>query len=154
MDTLFFREIKPYNRGGNDIKNAKGTYHLMIEFTCRMTSFKMASVKYNELTHGVYSGRILPFINPFLYINPGFFEPFSSIIVNLGYPMGIMLVSGILSAGLRRRVINRGVISVINEKGRKACRGRRCVIIYKLGHWQEVLPIGHLIINKGTEVSL
>ena len=76
----------------------------------------MASVKYNELTHGVYSGRISPFINSFLYTNPGFFEPFSSIIVNLGYSMGIVLASGIPSAGLRWRVMGRRVISVINEK--------------------------------------
>ena len=94
----------------------------------------MASVKYNELIYGVYLGRILPFINLFLYTNPGFFEPFSSIIVNLGYLMGVILVSGIPSAGLRRRVINRKVISVISEKRRKAYRGRRCVIIYKLGY--------------------
>ena len=66
----------------------------------------MASVKHNKLTHGVYSERISPFINPFLYTNPGFFKPFSSIIINLGYPMGIMLVNGIPSAGLRRRVIS------------------------------------------------
>ena len=77
----------------------------------------MANVKYNKLTHGVYSVKILPFINLFLYTNPGFFEPFLSIIVNLGYPMGIMLVSGIPSAGLRRRIIGRKVISVINKKG-------------------------------------
>ena len=83
---------------------------------CRTTSFKMASIKYNELTHGVYSERILPFINLFLYTNPGFFEPFSNIIVNLGYPMGVELVNGILSAGLRRRVISRRVIFVISEK--------------------------------------
>ena len=102
MDTPFFWEIKPYNRGGNNTKDAKGTYHFMIEFTCRTTSFKMASVKHNKLTHGVYSVRISPFISPFLHTNPGFFEPFLSIIVNLGYPMGIMLVSGIPSAGLRR----------------------------------------------------
>ena len=132
MDTPFFREIKPYNRGGNNIKNAKGTYHFIIEFTCRTTSFKIISIKHNKLTHGVYSVRISPFINPFLHINPGFFEPFSSIIVNLGYPMGIVLASGIPSAGLRRRVMGRRVISVINEKGRKAYRGKRCVIIYKL----------------------
>ena len=134
MDTLFFREIKPYNRGGNDIKNAKGTYHLIIEFTCKTTSFKMANIKHNELTHGVYSVRISPFINPFLHTNPGFFKPFSSIIVNLGHPISVILVSGILSAGLRRRVIGRRVISVINKKGQKACQGKRCVIIYKLGH--------------------
>ena len=107
----------------------------MIEFTCRTTSFKMASVKHNELTHGVYSGRILPFFSPFLYTNPGFFKPFLSIIVNLGYLIGVVLVNGIPSAGLRRRVINRRVISVINKKRRKACRGKRCVIIYELGHW-------------------
>ena len=76
----------------------------------------MVSVKYNELTHGVYSERILPFINLFLYINPGFFKLFLSIIVNLGYPMGVILVNRILSAGLRRRVIGQKVISVINEK--------------------------------------
>ena len=106
MDTSFFREIKPYSRGGNDTKNAKGTYHFIIEFTCRTTSFKMVSIKYNELIHGVYSGRISPFISLFLYTNPGFFKPFLSIIVNLGYPMGIVLVSGIPGAGLRRRVIS------------------------------------------------
>ena len=105
MDTPFFREIKPYNRGGNNIKNTKGTYYLMIEFTCRTTSFKMASVKHNELTHGVYSVRISPFINLFLYTDPGFFEQFSSIIINLGYLMGVILVNGIPSAGLRRRVM-------------------------------------------------
>ena len=154
MDTPFFREIKPYNRGGNNIKNAKGTYYFIIEFTCRMTSFKMASVKHNELTHGVYSERILPFISLFLYTNPGFFKPFSSIIVDLGYSMGVMLVNGIPSAGLRRRVMGRRVIFVIGEKGRKACRGRRCVIICKFGGWQEVLLIGYLVINKGTEVGL
>ena len=121
MDTLFFREIKPYSRGGNDIKNTKGIYHFIIEFTCRTMSFEMASVKYNELTHGVYLVRILPFISLFLYTNPGFFEPFSSIIVNLGYPMGVILVNGIPSAGLRRRVVGRRVIFVIGEKGRKAC---------------------------------
>ena len=135
MDTPFFREIKPYSRGGNDIKNAKGIYHLIIEFTYRTTSFKMASIKHNELTHGVYSERISPFINLFLYTNPGFFEPFSSIIVDLGYPMGVMLANRIPSAGLRRRVVGQRVISVIGEKRRKACRGRRCVIIYKLGGW-------------------
>ena len=81
----------------------------------------MVSIKYNELTHGVYLVRILPFINPFLYTNPGFFKPVSSIIVNLGYPMGIILVNGIPSAGLRRRVVSRKVIFVISEKGRKAC---------------------------------
>ena len=154
MDTLFFREIKPYSRGGNDIKDAKGTYYLMIEFTCRTTSFKMASVEHNELTYGVCSVRISPFVSLFLYTNPGFFKPFSNIIVNLGYPMGVILVSRILSAGLRRRVMGRRVIFVIGEKGRKACRGKRCVIICKLGGWQEVLLIGHLVINKGTEVSL
>ena len=154
MDTPFFREIKPYSRGGNDTKNAKRTYHLMIEFTCRTTSFKMVSVEHNELTHGVYSVRISPFINPFLYTNPGFFEPFSSIIVDLGYPMGVVLVSGIPSAGLRRRVVGRRVIFIIGEKGRKACRGRRCVILYKLGGWQEILPIEYLVIYKGTEVNL
>ena len=94
----------------------------------------MASVKHNKLTHGVYSGKILPFINPFLYINPGFFKPFLSIIINLGYSMGVILINGILSAGLRRRVINRKVISVISEKRQKAYRGKRCVIIYELGY--------------------
>ena len=93
----------------------------------------MASVKYNELTHGVYSERILPFINLFLYTNPGFFKPFSSIIVNLGYPINVILVNRIPSAGLRRRVIGRRVIFVIGEKRRKTYRGKRCVIIYKLG---------------------
>ena len=116
MDTPFFREIKPYSRGGNNIKNAKGIYYLMIEFTCRTTSFKMASVEYNELTHGVCLGRILPFVSPFLYTNPGFFEPFSSIIVNLGCLMGVVLVSGIPSAGFRRQVVSRRVIFVISEK--------------------------------------
>ena len=53
----------------------------------------MASIKYNKLTHGVCLVRILPFINPFLYTNPGFFEPFSSIIVNLGYPMGVVVTA-------------------------------------------------------------
>ena len=77
----------------------------------------MASVKYNKLTHGVYSVKISPFINPFLYTNPGFFKPFSSIIINLGHLMGIVLANGISSAGLRRWVINQKVISVINEKG-------------------------------------
>ena len=76
----------------------------------------MVSIKHNKLTHGVYSGKISLFINLFLYINPGFFEPFSSIIINLGYLMGVILANGILSAGLRRRVINRRVISVINKK--------------------------------------
>ena len=133
MDTPFFREIKPYNRGGNDIKNAKGIYYFMIEFTCRTTSFKMASIKHDKLTYGVYSERISPFISLFFYTNPGFFKPFLSIIVNLGYPMGVMLVSRIPSAGLRRRVVGRKVIFVIGEKGRKACRGKRCVIICKLG---------------------
>ena len=118
MDTLFFREIKPYSRGGNDIKNAKGIYYFMIEFICRIISFKMASIEHNELIHGVCSVRISPFINPFLYTNPGFFKPFLSIIVNLGYPMGIMLVSGIPSAGLRRRVVSRRVIFVISKKRR------------------------------------
>ena len=117
----FFREIKPYSRGGNDTKDVKGTYYFIIEFMCRITSFKMASVEYNELTHGVYLGRISPFINLFLYTNPGFFKPFLSIIVNLGYLMGIVLVNGIPNAGLRRRVISRRVISVISEKRQKAC---------------------------------
>ena len=81
----------------------------------------MVSVEYNELTHGVYSERISLFINPFLYINPGFFEPLLSIIVDLGHLMGVMLVSRISSAGLRRRVMGRKVIFVIGEKGRKAC---------------------------------
>ena len=120
MDTPFFREIKPYNHGGNNTKNTKKTYHLIIEFTCRMMSFKMANVKYNELTHGVYSERISLFINPFLYTNPGFFKPLLSIIVDLGYLMGVMLANRISSTGLRRRVIGRRVIFVIGEKGRKA----------------------------------
>ena len=85
-----------------------------------MISFKMVNVKYNELTHGVYLVRILPFINLFLYTNPGLFKPFSSIIINLGYPIGVILVNGIPSAGLRRRVIGQRVISVISEKRRKA----------------------------------
>ena len=121
MDTLFFREIKSYSRRGNNIKNTKRTYHFMIEFMCRIMSFKMASVKYNELIHGIYLVRISPFINLFFYTNPGFFEPFLSIIVNLGYPMGVVLVSGIPSAGLRRRVISQRVIFVISEKRRKVC---------------------------------
>ena len=135
MNTPFFREIKPYNRGENNIKNTKRTYHLIIEFTCRTTSFKMASIKHNKLTHSVYSGRISPFINPFLYTKLGFFKPFSSIIVNLGHPMGVILVNRIPSAGLRRRVINRKVISVINEKRQKAYQGKRYIIIYKLSRW-------------------
>ena len=76
----------------------------------------MANAKYNELTHGVYSVRISPFISLFLYTNPVFFEPFLSIIINLGYLIGIVLVNGIPSAELRRRVISRKVISVINKK--------------------------------------
>ena len=103
------------------LRTAKGTYHLIIEFMCKITSFKIASVKYNKLTHGVYSERILPFINPFLYTNPGFFEPFLSIIVDLGYIMGVILANRIPSAGLRRRIMGQRVISVIGEKGRKAC---------------------------------
>ena len=134
MDTPFFREIKPYSREGNNIKNTKGTYYFIIEFIYRTTNFKMVSIKHNKLIYGVYSGRILPFISPFLYTNPGFFKPFLSIIINLGHPMGIILVSGIPSAGLRRRVISRRVISIINKKRQKACRGKRCIIIYKLGH--------------------
>ena len=133
MNTPFFREIKPYSRGGNNIKNAKGTYHFVIEFMYKIINFKIINVKYNELTHGVYLGRISPFINPFLHTNPGFFKLFSSIIVNLGYPMGVILVNRIPSAGFRRRVMGQRVISVISEKGRKAYRGRRCVIIYKFG---------------------
>ena len=65
----------------------------------------MVNIKYNELIYGVYSERISPFINPFLHTNPGFFKPFLSIIVNLGYPMGVILVNRIPSAGLRRRVM-------------------------------------------------
>ena len=80
----------------------------------------MANVKHNKLTHGVYSGRISPFVSPLLYINPGFFEPFLSILINLGYPMVVILVCGIPSAGFRRRVISRRVIFIISEKGRKA----------------------------------
>ena len=95
----------------------------------------MASIKYNKLTHGVYSVRISPFINLFLHTNPGFFKPFSSIIINLGYPIGVVLANRIPSAGLRQQVMSRRVISVINEKRRKAYRGKRCVIIYKLGRW-------------------
>ena len=78
--------------------------------------------------------QISPFISLFLHTNPGFFEPFLSIIVNLGHPISVVLANGILSAGLRRRVISQRVISVISEKRRKACRGRRCIIIYELGH--------------------
>ena len=154
MDTSFFREIKPYNRGGNNIKNTKGTYYLTIEFTYKTTSFKMANIKHNKLIHGVYLGRISPFINLFLYTNPGFFEPFSNIIINLGHPMGVVPANGIPSARLHRRVINKRVIFIISEKRQKACKGRRCVIIYELGHWQEVLLIKHLVINKGKEVNL
>ena len=66
----------------------------------------MVSVKHNKLTYGVYSVRISPFINPFLYTNPGFFKPFLNIIINLGYSMGVILVNGIPSAGLCRRVIS------------------------------------------------
>ena len=76
----------------------------------------MVSVKYNKLTYGVYLVKISPFINLFLYTNPGFFKPFLSIIVNLSYPIGVILVNRILSAGLRRRVIGQRVISVINKK--------------------------------------
>ena len=79
----------------------------------------MASVKYNELTHGVYSERISLFINPFLYTNPGFFKPFSSIIINLGYPIGVILINRILNVGLRRRVIGQRVISIIGKKKAK-----------------------------------
>ena len=91
----------------------------------------MVSIKYNELTHGVYLERISPFISLFLYTNPGFFEPLSSIIVNLGYPIGVILINRISSAGFRRRVIGQRVISVIGEEGRKACQGKKCIIIYK-----------------------
>ena len=77
----------------------------------------MVSIKYNKLIHGIYLIRILPFINLFLYTDPGFFKQFSSIIVNLGYPMGVMLINGIPSAGLRRRVMGQRVIFVINKKG-------------------------------------
>ena len=133
MDTPFFREIKPYNRGGNNIKNTKRTYYLIIKFICRITNFKIVSIKYNKLTHGVYSEKISPFINPFLYTNPGFFKPLSSIIINLGHPISVILVNRISSAGLRRRVMGRRVISVIGKKKRKACQGKRCIIIYKLG---------------------
>ena len=117
IDTPFFWEIKPYNRGGNDIKNIKGTYYFIIEFMYRTTSFKMASIEYNELIHGVYSERISPFISPFLYTNPGFFEPLLSIIINLGYPIGVILINRISNVRLRRRIIGRRVISVINKKG-------------------------------------
>ena len=94
----------------------------------------MASAKYNELTHGVYLLRISLFINLFLYTSPGFFELFLSIIVNLGYLIGVILASGIPSAGLRRRVISQRVIIVIDKKRRKICRSKRCVIIYQLGY--------------------
>ena len=83
-------------------------------------SFKMASVKYNELIYDVYLERISPFINLFLYTNPGFFKPFSSIIINLGYLMSVILVSRIPSAGFRRRVIGQRVIFIIGKKRRKA----------------------------------
>ena len=116
MDTPFFREIKPYSCGGNNIKDAKGTYYFIIEITYRTMSFKIASVEHNELTYGVCSVRISPFISLFLHTNPRFFEPFSSIIVNVGHPMSVVLASGIPSAGLRRRVVSRRVISVISEK--------------------------------------
>ena len=76
----------------------------------------MVNIKHNKLTHGVYSERISPFISLFLYTNPGFFEPFLSIIVNLGYPMGVVLVNRISNAGLRRRVLSQRVIPVINKK--------------------------------------
>ena len=100
----------------------------------KIINFKKASIQYNKLTHGVYCGRILPFINLFLYTNLQFFEPFSNIIINLGYPISVMLVNGIPNTGLRRWVISRRVISIINKKRRKVYRGKRCVIIYKLGH--------------------
>ena len=95
----------------------------------------MASIKHNKLIHGVYSGRISPFINLFLHTNPGFFKPFSNIIVDLGHLMGVVLANGIPSAGLRRRVISRKVISIISKKRRKAYLSKRCIIIYKLKHW-------------------
>ena len=76
----------------------------------------MVNVKHNELTHGVYSGKFLPFINLFLHTNPGFFKLFSNIIINLGHLISVIPINGILSTGLRRRIINRKVISVINEK--------------------------------------
>ena len=154
MDILFFWEIKPYSRRGNEIKNIKRIYYFIIKFIYRTTSFKMVSIKYNKLTHGVYLRRILSFINLFLYTNPGFFKPFLSIIVNLSYPIGIILVNGILSAGLRRRLINRRVIFVISKKKREAYRGKKCIIIYEFNRWQEVLLIGHIIIHNGTEVGL
>ena len=53
MDTPFFKEIKPYNRGGNNTENAKRTDHFMIEFICKAISLKMTNTEYNELTHGV-----------------------------------------------------------------------------------------------------
>ena len=74
MDTPFFREIKPYNRGGNNIKNTKKTYHFIIEFICRTINFKIASVKHNELTHGVYLVRISPFVSPIPLYKPGIFR--------------------------------------------------------------------------------
>ena len=114
----------------------------------------MANIKHNKLTHGIYSEKISPFINLFLHTNPGFFKPLSSIIVNLGHPMGVILASRISSARLRRRVIGQRVISVINKKRQKAYQGKRCVIIYKLGDWQEILPIKYLVINKGIKISL
>ena len=92
----------------------------------------MANVKHNKLTHGVYSVRISPFINPFFYTNPGFFKPFLSIIVNLGHPMGIVLASRIPSAGLRRRVISRKVIFVINEKKQKPIEAKGALLYANL----------------------
>ena len=116
MDTSFFKEIKPYSRKGNNIKNAKRIYHFIIEFMCKIMSSKMANAEHNELTHGIYSVRISPFINSFLYTSPGFFKPFSSIIINLGHPISVILINGVLSAGLHRRFINQRVIIIINEK--------------------------------------
>ena len=65
MDILFFRKIKPYNRGGNNIKKAKRIYYFIIEFICRIISYKMASVKYNKLIYSVCLVRILPFMSLF-----------------------------------------------------------------------------------------
>ena len=77
----------------------------------------MVSIKYNKLIHGIYLKKISPFINLFLYTNPGFFKPLLNIIIDLGYPIGVILINRISSAGLRRRVMGQRVISVINKKG-------------------------------------
>ena len=70
MDILFFRKIKPYNRGGNIIKNAKRTYYFVIEFTRGVASSEVTGVKYNKLIHGVYYERILLLISLPFYTYP------------------------------------------------------------------------------------